>query len=297
MDKASVGIGKMASIMTILNEVNLGEFYYEMAVVLRESIFLSSILLNSETWMDLNSTDIEELECIDRLLLRKILNTPVSTPIPALYLELGVVPIRFKIQARRLMYLHYILNRKDDELLLKVFKSQCKNPVKGDWCLSVQEDLKDFGLESYSFDRIKKIKKNKFKKIIKKACKATAFKFLMDEKEGKSKLENIDYKDLQLQNYLKAKNVYYKKQSLLFKLRTRMINVNSNYGKTTVCPLCLKSIDNQKHLIQSCEKLLIKDEAQIVYEDIFSNDIIKSIKIAELAHEKIQKRNNLLDKV
>ena len=91
--------------------------------------------------------------------------------------------------------------------------------------------------------------------------------------------------------------VYYKKQSLLFKLRTRMINVNSNYGKTTVCPLCLKSIDNQKHLIQSCEKLLIKDEAQIVYEDIFSNDIIKSIKIAELAHEKIQKRNNLLDKV
>ena len=68
----------------------------------------------------------------------------------------------------------------------------------------------------------KTTKKTTFKKIVRKACKATAFKFLMQEKEEKSKLDNIQYKELQLQTYLKAKNAYYKKQSLLFKLRKQL---------------------------------------------------------------------------
>ena len=47
------GIGAISNIMNILKEVSLGNFYYEMAILLRQAMFLSSVLLNSETWMNL----------------------------------------------------------------------------------------------------------------------------------------------------------------------------------------------------------------------------------------------------
>ena len=138
------------------------------------------------------------------------------------------------------------------------------------------------------------MKKKIFKKIIKKACQQTAFKFLMQEKETKSKLDNLDYKELKLQNYFKAK-LYFKKQSLLFNFRTQMINVSKNYGRIILCPLCLKGVDDQKHLM-SCEKLLLEQEPQVRYDDIFGNNSKKNAIIAELAYEKVRMRKKLLSK-
>ena len=74
------------------------------AILLCEATFVSSILLNCETWVNLTQIEIEELESCDKILLRNILDTPSSTPIPALYLELGVLPLRFKIQSQRLLF-------------------------------------------------------------------------------------------------------------------------------------------------------------------------------------------------
>ena len=113
--------GTISNIMNILREISLGNFHFEIAVLLRETIFLSSLLLNSETWLNLTKTNIENLEDMDKLLLKRFFEVPTSAPTPSLYLELGCIPIRFLIRARRLMYLHYILNRDEKELVLKVF--------------------------------------------------------------------------------------------------------------------------------------------------------------------------------
>ena len=44
--------------------------------------------------------NIEQLECADRMLIKRILEVPDSTPSASLYLELGIIPIRFIIQAK-----------------------------------------------------------------------------------------------------------------------------------------------------------------------------------------------------
>ena len=49
--KVEVRYGQTSSIMSILREVSLGQFYFQMAVLLRQTIFLSSILLNAESWV------------------------------------------------------------------------------------------------------------------------------------------------------------------------------------------------------------------------------------------------------
>ena len=121
--------------MTILNEVSLGQHYYTMAVLLRSTLVMISMLLNSESLLQKN---ISELEAVDKVLLRRILETPVSTGIPALYLELGCIPIKYVIIGRRIMFLHYILNC---DTKSKVFFAQRNSPIKNDWSSTVKEDL------------------------------------------------------------------------------------------------------------------------------------------------------------
>ena len=48
--RISKGIGIISSIMTLLNKICLGEFYIEIAMILRESMFINGILTNAEIW-------------------------------------------------------------------------------------------------------------------------------------------------------------------------------------------------------------------------------------------------------
>ena len=61
-------------------------------------MFINGIVTNAEVWYGASDTLIEDLEEVDELLLRKILNGHSKTPKEALYLETGVVPIRYIIK-------------------------------------------------------------------------------------------------------------------------------------------------------------------------------------------------------
>ena len=105
----------------MLEEISFGPNFFEVAILLRDPLFLSSILLNCEAWYGLTLSDVEQLEIVDQALLKKILDAPSSTPNVSLYLEMGCLPIRFIIKSRRIMFLHYILSEEDDSLMLKFF--------------------------------------------------------------------------------------------------------------------------------------------------------------------------------
>ena len=83
---------------------------------MQRSIFVNGIMCNSEVWYSLTKKQIKELEDVDKLLLRRILQAPISTPGEALYLETGAIPISFILQGRRLMFLHYMLNLDNSEM-------------------------------------------------------------------------------------------------------------------------------------------------------------------------------------
>ena len=69
------GLGVITQITQILDSVLFGKHFFEVAMVLRSSLFLSSILLNSEAWVNLSDTDIRNLERLDEMLLAKVLET------------------------------------------------------------------------------------------------------------------------------------------------------------------------------------------------------------------------------
>ena len=146
--RVSKGTGIIAQLMSMLEKVSMGKHFFKIALLLRDSIFLSGILTNSEAWYGLSSSDIELLEAIDRQLLRRILNVPDSTPIPALYLETGSLRIGTIVKARRLNFLQYLLKLPKEDMLSKFFYAQWEHPDKLDCVELAKCDLKDFDISN-----------------------------------------------------------------------------------------------------------------------------------------------------
>ena len=145
-NRVSKGLGKIAQIMSMIDKITLGKHYFKIALLLRESIFLSSILTNAEVWYKLTKSELEELEILDRTLLKRILAVPDSTPTAALYLETGCMSITTIIKARRANYLQYLVKLPKEEMLSKFFHCQWLDRCQHDWTRQVRQDLEDLNL-------------------------------------------------------------------------------------------------------------------------------------------------------
>ena len=55
--------------MEILENIYVGPYQFEVALILRISLFLNSFLFNSEAWYNVSSSDIDELEKVDEILI------------------------------------------------------------------------------------------------------------------------------------------------------------------------------------------------------------------------------------
>ena len=196
------GIGINSNISIILNELCLGKYHFKVALLLRESLLLSSVLLNCETWVNVTKNDLFQLQKVDRAMVRSALRAPSKSPGPSIFLEVGAVPIKYYLIGRRIVFLHYILMRPENDLLSQVFFAQLEKPVKNDWSEQIKEDLKLTELDHLTFDNIKAIKRDKFKIMVKEKIRKLAFKDLLQEKEKLSKMKNLQYDELKLQKYL-----------------------------------------------------------------------------------------------
>ena len=152
--------------MNILDLVSFGHHHLEIGLLLRESVFINSILNNVEVWYGMTGAEIDKFESLDVMLLRKMMRVPISTPKVALYLELGLIPLGIVIKARRIRYLHYLLQQGEEKMLGRFFKAQMNNSSKADWILTVRQDLTDLNIDD-NMNAIKQLSKTQIKKIVK----------------------------------------------------------------------------------------------------------------------------------
>ena len=146
--RVSKGLGIVSQIMDILKCVSFGAHYFEIALTLRESIMINGMLTNCEVWYGLTDNEVGQLEEVDRLLLRRILNVAASCPVEALYLELGCVPLRIVIKSRRINYLHHLTTRNSSEMIFKFFMAQWNFPAnKDEWTEQVRKYLEELKME------------------------------------------------------------------------------------------------------------------------------------------------------
>ena len=153
-------------------------------------------------------------------------------------------------------------------------------------------------------EEIEQLTKYKFKKYLEEKIKKVTFKYLIKKKETHSKASDLSYDTHQVQNYLKTNNnLINDEKYFLFKLRTRMVNLKTNFKNNfndLKCKLGCNIEENQKHLLE-CEILLSKSDdlasnIKIEYEDIFKdkkeqNEAAKLLYIAWKIRQNIIEEN------
>ena len=132
-----------------------------MALMFRQSMLINSILCNIEVLYGVTKAHVEQLESVDKNFMRRICQAPISTPVESFFIEGNVMPLRFVIMGRRIMYYHTLLQKSDDELVKTVFVTQQQFSVKNDWIIQLQDDLSQCGI-SLSESEIRNMKKEKF---------------------------------------------------------------------------------------------------------------------------------------
>ena len=162
--------------------------------------------------------------------------------------------------------------------------AQLSSPSKGDWVLTVQEDIVTLEL-SMDLEGITAISQSRFKSVVRHHVNH-AFEYLQSLQATHSKLKVLKYSALKLQSYLQpgTEKLTIQEKQFAFRARTRTLDLLGNFktGKQNIdCRACGKAPELQPHLLQ-CEKLsnseIVSDP--IVYEDIHSED---SKKVAALA--------------
>ena len=284
------GIGVVNEIFSILNHMGLGTLYFQAALMLRTSMLHSVLLCNSETWLRLTAKELRMLERVDEMLLRKLLETPTSTPGAALYLETGTVPLSLIIKSKRVMFLHHILTRDRKALISQVLWAQIQQPCRGDWYCVVMEDMDTLKL-NLTLEDMAGMSKHVLRNQVKKKLEVAALNLLNDKKKSLSKMSNLEYQSLTVQPYLTSSTTSTRLKRLQFKWRTNMVKVGWNYGNKVKCPLCQPSEaeDTQEHLLV-CKKLYVMEdschEGSTTHDDAFFKRLERVVRKREKMTEK-----------
>ena len=123
--------------------------------------------------------------------------------------------------------------------------------------------------------------------------KEFALEELLKLKSKHSKMENLDYTELKLQNYLCNDKITVQEAKNLFKYRTRaakfQANMKNNPGLSLACPFCKVQPDTQLHSVQ-CNVVQSKVNVKGNYRDIFLDNI--PVEIARTLMEITKLREN-----
>ena len=252
-------MGIVNQILAILNEVSFGHFYFEMALLFRQSMLVNSILCNFEVLYGLSKAHVEIIESVDKYFMRKIFQSKISTPVESFFIETNVIPPRFVILGRRIMYYHSLLQKKDDELVKNIFLTQQKFSVKNDWIETLKNDLNQCQI-NLSESEISQMKKKKFKKLVNNKLKQLSDEYLFSLQQSHTKSRKIFISE-NIKHYLVSNELALEEKRTLFQLRT-MCDVKTNfkhqYSHNMRCRLCDLQEESEAHLL-NCHDILDKN--------------------------------------
>ena len=298
--KARVAKGKgiVLRIFNILENVPVGKHYFKVGLILRETLLISSMLYNSEAWYNVSKKELDLLETVDLLFLRKLLNAPKSTPKEMFFLELGCIPLREIIAEKRIGFLHYILNEDKESMVYKFFKTQMEQRTKKDWVTAVLKDLENLNIK-LEMEQIKMMKKSSFMGIIKDKIRAKTFKNMEKIKQNHTKVKNIQHKEMKIQKYLLPNSCKMSKEEaqIIFKLRCRAVKVKDNIKgmyDDIKCRACGIEEETQEHIIIHCKMLNNnKGDMNIKYEKLFNGKVNDKLMIAKIFKENYEFIENM----
>ena len=276
----SKGVGIVNQIMSVLKEVSFGPYYFQMALMFRNSQLINGTLYNMEALHGVRNNHLDIIEECDKMLFRQIFDCPQGTPVEAFFFETSTLPLRFILQGRRLMYLWTILKKPNTELVRQVYKAQKQFKTKGSWAEQIEDDLKICEID-LADEEIESLSQFQMTKLVKEKIREQADKYLLNLKAKHVKTEKL-FPISHMRDYLATDQLNTEEKKLLFKLRISMIPLKGNFSnahKNNIqCDLCkdVNSRETQMHLL-TCNVLVDHPDLQAIIKTIKYEDIYKDL--------------------
>ena len=266
-------------------------------MILRESLFLSSLLLNSEAWVNYTEKDVRILEQCDEFLLSRILECDGNSSNAFKYLELGVIPIRFEIMKRKLMFLQYVLKQNKKSMIYRIFKAIEENPVKNDFVFTCKRYLEVLKIDS-TFEQLENMSKTKLRKILKENIRNEAFMYLKNQQLKQEKIKDIKYTQLKMQDYLAESDRSILVTKTIYKARGKTLDIKMQKKwkyDNIKCEGCQLNIESGEEILK-CDKLG-KNDKQADYTWFYSELVSKQIMVGKIMVHKLKKRKQIKEEV
>ena len=146
---------------------------------------------------------------------------------------------------------------------------------------------------------IQGVSKQVFKRYVTKKVKDEFIRYINDLKRAHSKSEFLECQEIKQAEYIKSTRLSHKEKKLLFKLRSRTLDVKQNFknqNKDPWCTSCGLFQETQSHLLQ-CPALAPKLNYLIDNSNLTENDIYGSLekqeKIVKVFSDLLEIRENL----
>ena len=210
---------------------------------------MAAILHDCKTWTGLSKHNIDCLQRVQLKFLKRILETPLSTPNVLVFLELGVAPVENEIHIRKLCFLHHVLNLAPSDPILQVYQEGLSLPHEANWANEVVELRRLYDLEQLD-EQIVAMSKESWKYNVTKKVHAKVFDDLQYEASRMSKCKHLSYTNFSTQQYFN--DIPTQSAKTLFRLRSRTVNCRANqksHHSVDLCRVCATGTEDQDHCV------------------------------------------------
>ena len=112
-------------------------------LLLYKTVFIPRLIYNCEGWSNLTPKDYLTLQASQMTYLRNVLEVSKATPIAA---ELGILPVRYEIEMRQLLFFKHLLDEKHNDPCLLTYTEMLKFEKETNWANNVLGLREDYNL-------------------------------------------------------------------------------------------------------------------------------------------------------
>ena len=116
-DRLNKAIGLRTKVKSLISGISLGSYHFEICMIMREAVYLNSILVNGETWYFMTQRQLEALEAADAAFLQICFITSAKCVRDSYYSEAGITKVMHILAKRRLLFLQNVLNQESNSIL------------------------------------------------------------------------------------------------------------------------------------------------------------------------------------
>ena len=227
------------------------------------------------------------MEKIEIQAIKHLFDLPIHTPTPAIIFSFGLLYTRYRIETKRLIYLHKILNRYDShwtKMILNIL-----NTLKIGWARTINQTLRNLELPT-DFQTIRSISRNQWKNTVKAKIEVNntttlteqCYKKENGEKKEKTKTAHIinqisshDYERNLRKEYTSLTR---QETKTLIIARFHMLECGINFKGTlsSICNQCCTK-DDENHRLNHCKRYqsinFYNETRKVDFTDVYSQDI------------------------